>query len=113
MFPKELSDQVLSLGGDKNDGSATTTMFKIDDTGELLGDSFKVYLTKLCSVSKLTYEVADGRIASGGGALDVLCKKEELRRTRMSVFVRKGQRAAATTGILHLQPYRGAEPGIW
>ena len=82
MFPEEFSTRVLSLTGDRHDGTAITTQFGIDENGDLRPDSFKVYLTRLENVSKLTYAEGDTMIHSGGNVLAKLCEMAELRGKR-------------------------------
>jgi len=62
MFPAEISRRVLSLGRDKHDGSSITTQFEIDDHADLVSSSFKVYLTTLSQLERLSYSKADEEI---------------------------------------------------
>jgi len=82
MFPEEVSEQFISLAGDRHDGSTITTMFKIDDNGDLEEDSFEVSLTRLDLVVRLTYEEADELIADGEQDLQALHAKAKMRGMR-------------------------------
>lgn len=65
MFPLELAERRLSLGGDASDGSALSVGFKILDSGDIDRDTIRITPSRIARPERMTYLEARDIIQNG------------------------------------------------